>query len=63
VTDGSTLFRVGHTLADRRSGELFVELENCRTLELVVCALRGLGDMSLRRVKPSAAELKRAARA
>src|SRR5437762_8226780 len=36
ITDGATLFRVEHTHVEAGSGELFVELENCRTLELSV---------------------------
>lgn len=48
VTDGSSLFRVEHTLADERSGELYVELENCGTLELIVCSARALAAGRLR---------------
>jgi hypothetical protein len=52
VTDGSSLFRVEHTLADERSGELYVELENCGTLELIVCSARALAARRLRCISP-----------
>lgn len=52
VTDGSSLFRVEHTLADERSGELYVELEDCGTLELIVCSARALAARRLRCISP-----------
>lgn len=52
VTDGSSLFRVEHTLADERGGELYVELENCGTMELIVCSVQALAAGPLRCVEP-----------
>jgi hypothetical protein len=46
------LFRVEHTLADERGGELYVELENCGTMELIVCSLEALASGTLRCVEP-----------
>jgi len=40
VTDGAALFRVGHILAGGVGGESLIELEDCRTLELVLCPAR-----------------------
>ncbi len=52
VTDGFSLFRVEHTLADERGGELYVELENCGTMELIVCSVQALAAGPLRCVEP-----------
>ena len=52
VTDGSTLFRVEHAHVQAGSGELFVELENCRTLELSVWSADALVARPLRCVTP-----------
>ena len=52
VTDGCSLFRVEDTLVDERSGELYVELENCGTMELIVCSARALADRELRGISP-----------
>ena len=37
VTDGARLFCVAHVIRERRNGAELLELEDCRTLELVVC--------------------------
>jgi len=54
VTDGASLFRVAHTLSDQRGGELLVELEDCQTLELVLCSAAAMADMRLHSVTPAA---------
>lgn len=56
LTDGKTLFRVERTLVDGPQGELFVELEDCATLELIFCSARSIGELELRTVKPRARE-------
>ena len=52
LTDGETLFRIERTLVGDSRGELLVELEDCATLELIVCAARSVGDLGLRPVQP-----------
>ena len=52
VTDGRSLFRVEHVHADRRSGKMFVELENCTTLELSAAQVDDLFAGPLRCVTP-----------
>jgi hypothetical protein len=52
ITDGKTLFRVERTLLDGPQGELFVELEDCATLELIFCSARSIAELDLRSVKP-----------
>jgi hypothetical protein len=52
VTDGAALFRVEH-LADGVDGELLIELENCDTLELVLCPAKTLAALGLRTVTPT----------
>ncbi len=54
VTDGASLFRVAHALRDPRGGELIVELEDCRTLELILCPARAMVDLDLDTVTPRA---------
>jgi hypothetical protein len=55
LTDGVELFWVAHTLADPVSQDLFVELEVCRTLELVLCPARAIAASGLRPVTPALA--------
>jgi hypothetical protein len=52
LTDGETLFRIERTLVGDSRGELLVELEDCATLELIVCSARSVGDLGLRPVRP-----------
>jgi hypothetical protein len=52
ITDGRTLFRVEHMHSNPRSGEMFVELENCTTLELIVCPVDRLCARPVRCVIP-----------
>jgi hypothetical protein len=51
LTDGETLFRIERTLVQDAHGDLLVELEDCATLELIVCSVAELG---LRPVQPLA---------
>ena len=54
LTDGETLFHIERTLVDNPKGELLVELEDCGTLELIVCSARSVAELGLRPVKPLA---------
>jgi hypothetical protein len=54
VTDGSSLFRVAHSIRDSR-GALLVELEDCRTLELILCPVGAMLDLRLAAVAPATA--------
>jgi hypothetical protein len=53
ITDGLGLFRVEDAVSS--VGELFLELEDCATLELIVCAARTVGELGLRTVVPTSA--------
>lgn len=53
ITDGTGLFRVADAISTR--GELFLELEDCRTLELILCPARTVARLGLRRVTPAQA--------
>jgi hypothetical protein len=52
LTDGETLFHIERTLVDDPRGDLIVELEDCATLELIVCSARSLAELGLRPVQP-----------
>lgn len=52
LTDGETLFRIERTLVQDARGDLLVELEDCGTLELIVCSARLVGELGLRPVQP-----------
>jgi hypothetical protein len=54
LTDGETLFHIERTLVEDPKGELLVELEDCGTLELIVCSARSVAELGLRPVKPLA---------
>lgn len=54
LTDGETLFHIERTLVNDLRGELLVELEDCGTLELIVCSARSVAELGLRPVKPLA---------
>ena len=54
LTDGETLFRIERTLVEDADGDLLVELEDCGTLELIVCSARSVADLGLRPVQPLA---------
>jgi hypothetical protein len=51
LTDGTSLFRVADALSNR--GELFLEIEDCGTLELILCPTRTLARLGLRPVVPA----------
>jgi hypothetical protein len=52
VTDGETLFHIERTLVEDARGDLLVELEDCATLELIVCSVRSIAQLGLRPVRP-----------
>ncbi len=52
LTDGKALFRIERTVVDGPQGELFVELEDCATLELIFCSARSIAELGLRAVQP-----------
>ena len=52
LTDGETLFRIERTLVEDARGDLLVELEDCGTLDLIVCSARLVGELGLRPVQP-----------
>jgi hypothetical protein len=52
LTDGETLFHIERTLVEDPRGNLLVELEDCATLELIVCSARLVAELGLRPVRP-----------
>lgn len=52
LTDGRALFHVERTLLDNPHGELLIELEDCATLELIVCSAKSVAELGMRPVKP-----------
>jgi hypothetical protein len=54
LTDGEALFHIERTLVEDARGDLLVELEDCATLELIVCSARSLAQLALRTVQPLA---------
>lgn len=54
LTDGETLFRIERALVEDARGDLLVELEDCATLELIVCSARSMLELGLRSVQPLA---------
>lgn len=57
MTDGEKLFHIERTLVEDGRGDLLVELEECATLELIVCSARSVAELGLRPVKPAGASL------
>jgi hypothetical protein len=57
LTDGKALFRVERTIVDGPQGELFVELEDCATLELIFCSAHSIVELELRIVQPAPRQL------
>ncbi len=55
LTDGAALFCVGHVLSDRANGELFLELENCDSGDVILCPSGAVSALGLRSVTPAAA--------
>lgn len=56
LTDGATLFRVEHALADSDTGELFLELEDCVTMKMLLCPARAVTASGLRSVTPASSD-------
>jgi hypothetical protein len=57
LTDGRSLFRVQHKITDAEGLHLqepLLELEDCRTLELILCSASALERLGLRPVTPAA---------
>ena len=57
LTDGRSLFRVQHTITETEGLHLqepLLELEDCKTMELILCSAGALARLGLRPVKPSA---------
>jgi hypothetical protein len=52
LTDGTTLFHVERTLVEDPRGELLIELEDCMTLELIVCSVHSVAELGMRPVQP-----------
>lgn len=52
LTDGTALFHVERTLVEDPAGELLIELEDCMTLELIVCSARSVAELGMRPVQP-----------
>jgi hypothetical protein len=53
VTDGASLFRVVNTIRDERKDQLLLELEDCKTLELLVCPADAVVTLALETVVPA----------
>jgi hypothetical protein len=53
VTDGASLFRVVNAIRDTRRGELLLEIEDCRTLELTLCPADAVVSLALETVVPA----------
>ncbi len=54
LTDGMRLFHIERTLVEDSHGELLVELEDCATLDLIVCSARSVAELGMRPVQPLA---------
>ena len=57
LTDGRSLFRVQHAITEADGlhlDEPLLELEDCATLELILCSASALERLGLRPVQPSA---------
>jgi hypothetical protein len=52
MTNGATLYRVERHLTDSTGEEALLELEDCATLELVLCPARPAAVLGLRLVFP-----------
>jgi hypothetical protein len=55
LTNGEALFRVAHAISDGPRRELLLELEDCATLEIVLCPACSLAESGLRSVTPAIA--------
>jgi len=52
LTDGCCLYRVTQTIRNKRPGERYVALEDCKTLDVVLCPAHALSEQRLRAVMP-----------
>lgn len=52
LTDGRALFHIERALLHDPHDELLVELEDCATLELIVCSAKSVAELGMRPVKP-----------
>lgn len=62
LTDGRSLFRIQHTITEADGLNLeepLLELEDCATLELILCSAGALERLGLRAVSPAGDELGR----
>jgi hypothetical protein len=50
LTDGATLFQVQRLLGGRSRRALLMELQDCATLDLILCPVRPLTELGLRLV-------------
>ncbi len=65
LTDGRSLFRVQHAITEAEGlhlDEPLLELEDCATLELILCSAGALERLGLRPVSPSGDREPRTAR-
>ena len=53
LTDGRSLFHVEGAIRDPSGGALLLELENCGTLELIVCSHGAVDGLDLHPVSPA----------
>jgi hypothetical protein len=53
LTDGAALFRVGQTLPGKLDGGSVLELEDCGTLEILLCSAQTMARAGLRSVTPT----------
>lgn len=53
VTDGVTLYHVERLIADRDRGVTLLELEDCASLDVVLCPAKSATAMGLRPVVPA----------
>ncbi len=56
LTDGAGLFRVVHAIEDARGKTTLLELEDCRTLQLVLCEAETLSRSQMQAVTPASFE-------
>ncbi len=62
LTDGRSLFRIQHTITEADGlhlDEPLLELEDCATLELILCSAGALERLGLRPVEPSGEDERR----
>jgi hypothetical protein len=55
VTDGASLYRVAHIIAPADGDSMLLELEDCRTLEVILCSAAAMAGRHLDPVTPAGA--------